>query len=61
MYSSIKQRKIQLDKKKKLNDAEMISHFVNEISMPKMISNGKSFAFSGNIVQSLSKFARNLI
>ena len=61
MYSSIKQRKIKLNKKKKLNDTEMISHFVNEISMPRMMSNSKSFAFSDNIVKSLSKLARNLI
>jgi GT2 family glycosyltransferase len=60
MYPSIKQRKIQLNKRKKLTDDDMISHFVDEITMPEMMNRNKlSFFFS--IVTSLSKFARNLI
>jgi GT2 family glycosyltransferase len=60
MYPSIKQRKIQLNKRKKLTDDDMISHFVDEITMPEMMNKNKlSFFFS--IVTSLSKFARNLI
>ena len=60
MYPSIKQRKIQLNKRKKLTDGDMVSHFVDEITMSKIIHKNKlSFFFT--IVTSLSKFARNLI
>ncbi len=60
MYPSIKQRKIRLNKRKKLTDSDMIFHFVDEITMPEMMNKNKlSFFFS--IVPSLSKFARHLI
>ncbi|RZD46864.1 MAG: glycosyl transferase [Thaumarchaeota archaeon] len=61
MYPSINQRKIQLNKKKKLNDAEMIFHFVNEISLPATMSNSKLHTIFGKIIKNLSKYARNLI
>ena len=44
MYSSIKQRKVQLNKKRKLSDNEIIIHFVNEIHLSEAMSKNK-FSF----------------
>jgi hypothetical protein len=61
MIGSIRQRKIQLDKKRKLTDSEIITYFVNEISVPGFIPKSKFSIFIFNIIKSLSRFARNLI
>ena len=61
MYPSIKQRKIQLNKKKKLTDNDMISHFVDEITMPEIIHKNKLSSFFISTITNLSKFARTLI
>jgi GT2 family glycosyltransferase len=61
MYPSIKQRKIQLNKKKKLTDNDMISHFVDEITMPEIIHKNKLSSFFIGTIKNLSKFARTLI
>ena len=60
MYPSIKQRKIYLNKKKTLSDNDMISHFVDEITIPEMMNKKKLFFFFSTIT-SLSKFARKII
>ena len=61
MTNSIKKRKIQLNKKRKLSDREFIIYFVNEISVPGFITKNKFSIFVSDMMKSLSGFARNLI
>lgn len=58
MYNSIKNRRILLNKNKKLTDHEMIKSFVDIIEIPRNLNSGSVFI---NIIMKLSKIARNLI
>jgi len=60
MYSSIKQRKVQLNKKRKLSDNEIIIHFVNEIHLSEAMSKNKFSFFVCSVIKSLSKSIRRL-
>ena len=59
--NSIKKRKIQLNKTKKLSDSEIIVHFVNEIFIPGFMIKNKFSIFVSNIIKRLSQLGRNLI
>jgi GT2 family glycosyltransferase len=61
MYPSIKQRKTQLNRKRKLSDNEIITHFVTEMAIPENMSKGKLSTFYVSVIKCMSKFAQNLI
>ena len=61
MSSSIKHRKIQLNKKRKLSDNEITSHFVDEIFLPEIMIKNKFSFFVGYVIKNLSKLARSII
>lgn len=61
MSGSIRQRKIQLNKKRKFTDSESIINFVNEISVPGFMPKNKFSIFVFKTIKSMSRFARNLI
>ena len=61
MIGSIRQRKIQLNKNRKLTDSEIIIHFGNEIFIPGFMPKTKFSIFAFNIIKRLSEFAQNLI
>jgi len=61
MANAIRQRKIQLNKNRKLPDNEIIIHFVNEIFVPGFMTKSNFSIFVSNVIKCLSGFARNLI
>ncbi len=61
MTGSIRQRKIQLNKKRKLSDNEITNHFVDEIFMPEIMIKNKFSFFVGYVIKNLSKLARSII
>jgi len=61
MYPEIKIRKKKLSKTKKLNDNEIITHFVNEINIPESIIDKKLSNFFNNFIKFLSTTARSII
>lgn len=61
MFGSIKERKIYLNKKRTITDKEIVTHFVNEISIPDTMSKSNFSILVSNTIKHLSKFARNLI
>jgi len=61
MLNSIKKRKIQLIKKRKLSDSEIIVHFVNEIFIPGFMPKNNFSIYVSGVINRLSKFGRNII
>ena len=61
LTNSIKKRKIQLNKKRKLSDSQFAIHFVDEVFVPGFMPKNKFSIFVSNIIKNFSRFARNLI
>ena len=61
LLNKIKKRKKALIKTKILNDKEIITHFVNEMILPKTAVSERSSLLFGLFINTLSKFARNII
>jgi len=61
IIGSIRLRKIQLNKKRKLSDNDIVIHFVNEIFIPGFMTKNKFSILVSDIIKRLSVFARNLI
>ena len=60
MYSSIKKRRRDLEKKKKITDKKIIENFVDIVEVPKTMKGHPSHFFS-NGLKSLSESARRII
>ena len=60
MYSSIKKRRRDLAKKKKITDKKIIENFVDIVEIPKTMK-GRPPHFFSNSLKSLSESARRII